>query len=77
MNIKWLCNSKDEATTILAKMNNLLEIHGYVTVAEFVELVDEKELAPSDDYGWYDLETAAINDCVLTLPNVIKIRKGE
>lgn len=56
-------NSRIEAETVLAKMLEILETYGLVSIADMYDLAGVSHSFTYDKYGWYDLRTADVCRC--------------
>lgn len=53
-------NSRGEAEEVLDRMDELVELYGNVSVAEFYDLAGVSSEYTSNKYGWTDIHTAKI-----------------
>ena len=70
-------NTRGEAEEVLARMEELLESYGTVSVADYYDLVDITGKHTDNKYGWNDLSAAyivkAFDGYVIKLPRTIAL----
>lgn len=70
-------NTRGEAEEVLARMEELLESYGTVSVADYYDLVDITGKHTDNKYGWNDLSAAyivkAFDGYVIKLPRTIPL----
>lgn len=71
-------NSRGEAEEVLDRMDELIDVYGNVSVAEFYDLAGVSSEWTSNKYGWTDIHTAKVvrvsgDGYMIKLPRVIPL----
>lgn len=72
-------NERGDAEEVLARMNELIQRYGMVSVLDFYDLIDQKCNATDNKYGWKDLSSASVTRAFdgykIAFPRVITLEE--
>lgn len=70
---------RSDAEAVLEQMNDVIDMYGYVTVADLYDMIEKSHPYTSNDYGWTNLRNADVvrvrDGYVLKLPKAMPLDK--